>query len=482
MSADLLGAERRPQDPLAEILGRFDESLFKAHFENLPGPAYIWRRADDDFELVACNKAALERLRTVATEFHLGCRASAKQNDDSEFVATLHGCLGDGQVRKLETDYRYRSGQVRRLAVTLIPICGDYVVHHLEDITERHEAELALRQSEARLRALMDAHPDSMVRVTRDGVYLDAHVPDEVTRQLGFCAEQFVGKRVEDIFEPEFARMHAYYRQAALENGGVQKWEYTRILNGARRFIEARFVPVGEDEVMVTVTDVTERVDLERQIVHSVERERYKIGHDLHDGLGQILTGVKLMLEPLRKKLSAADDRDGTNLQQAIDLINQAIAQTSELARGLSPVAREAGGTLSRALEHLAKRSQSVLGVVCRVETSARFDERLSEQCANNLYRIAQEAVTNAVKHGNATEIDIRARVEKYGLSLTVEDNGRGFSAPRSSSGGMGLHIMRYRARALGGDLKVANRQGGGAIVSVWCPFARRQQLDLGKT
>src|SRR5690606_15105531 len=195
--------------------------------------------------------------------------------------------------------------------------------------------------------------------------------------------EHFVGKRVDEVFEADFARMHAYYRQAALENGGVQKWEYTRILNGARRFIESRFVPVGEDEVMITVTDVSDRVDLERQIVHRVERERYKIGHDLHDGLGQILTGVKLMLEPLRKKLSAADDRDAANLQQAIELINQAIAQTSELARGLSPVAREAGATLSHALEQLAKRSQSVLGVQCRVEATARFDERLSEQCAN---------------------------------------------------------------------------------------------------
>src|SRR5690606_15932524 len=149
-----------------------------------------------------------------------------------------------------------------------------------------------------------------------------------------------VGKRVDELFDEEFARMHALYRAKALESGGVQKWEYTRIVNGIRRFVESRFVRIGEDQVMVTVTDVTERVDLERQIVSSVERERYHIGHDLHDGLGQILTGVKLMLEPLRKKLPADASLDGSNLQQAIDLINQAIAQTSELARGLSPVPR----------------------------------------------------------------------------------------------------------------------------------------------
>lgn len=478
----MTAAERRPQDPLEEILGRgVDESLFKLHFENLPGPAYIWRRCGDDFELVALNKAALERIRTKAPEFHLGCRARTVQND-VDFVGILGGCLDQGEVRKFEGDYRYRSGEVRRLYVTLIPIRDDHVVHHVEDITERYQAELALRASEARLRAMMDAHPDSIIRVTRDGLYLDAHVPEEVTRRLGYSADQFVGKRVDEIFEPEFARMHAYYRQAALENGGVQKWEFARVLNGRRRFIEARFVPVGENEVTITITDVTDRIDLERQVVQMVERERYKIGHDLHDGLGQILTGVKLMLEPLRRKLSAAADPDARNLQQAVDLINQAIAQTSELARGLSPVPREAGATLGHALEELAKRSQSVFGVECRVEAPARFDENLSEQCANNLYRIAQEAVTNAVKHGNATEIDIRARVGRHGLMLTVEDNGRGFCAQRSTSGGMGLHIMRYRARAIGGELKIGNRTGGGAYVSCWCPFGRRQQTDMDKS
>lgn len=477
--ADASGGRPGSADGLMEDIlgGTFDDGLFKEHFENLPGPAYIWRRDGSDFKLVAFNKAAMERVRTTATEFRLGGSARALQND-FDFVGRLEGCLAEGDVRKLEIDYRYRSGAVRRLAVTLIPIHSEHVVHHTEDITERHEAEQALLASEARLRALMDAHPDSMMRVRRDGLYLDAHVPEENTRRLGFRAEHFVGRRVDEIFEPDFARMHAYYREAALAKGGVQKWEYTRVLNGSRRFVEARFVPSGEDEVMITVTDVTDRVDLERAIVNSVERERYKIGHDLHDGLGQILTGVKLMLEPLRRKLPASGSQDGKNLQQAVDLINQAIAQTSELARGLSPVPREAGATLSHALEQLAKRSQSFFGIACRVEAAKGFDERLSEQCANNLYRIAQEAVTNAVKHGRATEVTISARLEKHGLSLTVEDDGRGFSAPSSPGGGMGLHIMRYRARALGGELKIGQRSGGGAIVSVYCPFVRHVQRD----
>src|SRR5690606_24939353 len=118
------------------------------------------------------------------------------------------------------------------------------------------------------------------------------------------------------------------------------------------------------------------------------------------------------------------------NLQHVIDLINQAIAQTSELSRGLSPVPREAGMTLSLALEQLARRSESLFGITCRAICDPGISN-LSEEASNNLYRIAQESITNAVKHGRATEVEVRCRLSDYGVAMTIDDNGVGFQGAK---------------------------------------------------
>src|SRR5690606_23752339 len=106
-----------------------------------------------------------------------------------------------------------------------------------------------------------------------------------------------------------------------------------------------------------------------------------------------------------------ADPRDRKSLNQALDLLNQAIAQTSELARGLSPVPRDGGFTLANALQQLARRTEEFFGITCRVVQSDVSDE-LTEECSNNLYRIAQEAITNAAKHGKATRIELRCYLD----------------------------------------------------------------------
>jgi two-component system CheB/CheR fusion protein len=256
----------------------------------------------------------------------------------------------------------------------------------------------------------------------------------------------------------------------------VQRWEYVRKDPwGSPRHIEARFVKSGEDEVVATVRDFTDRVELEREVIASGERERTRIGQDLHDGLAQLLIGVRLLLSALRDKLTVSGSAHSDDADRAVDLVSRAIEQTSELAHGLSPIPKR--GRLSDALRQLGQESEKLLGVCCDVDCQCTGAQpTLSETTATHLYRIAQEAITNAVKHGEATQIDIKCTIENWRLELTVADNGAGIPDGASERGGLGLHIMSYRARAIGGDLSVVPRAAGGTLVRCQAPLPARPQ------
>jgi two-component system CheB/CheR fusion protein len=574
--------------------GQPDERLFRAHFDNLPGPAYIFQRVKDDFVLVAFNHAAADVHFSRVADL-LGKRTrDLVEATGVDLKPDLEAVAAGGSVIRREVEYRYiATHTLRRLAVSLIALSPDIVVMHTDDVTEqrrteealreserkyrtivdtahegvwavdlesvttyvnrraadmigylpeeilgrsvfdfidealhpqalllrqrrhtgcteqfdfrlrhrdgsdvwisvsaspltddsgkivgslhmladitaRKRAEQAHRESEARLQALLDANPDLVVRVDRDGRHLDFHCSD--AGRWGYLACEpagFIGRTVAELFDADFARQHAYHRQRALTTGELQRWEYMRRADGAERYFEARFVKSGENEVVVTVRDITERVLLEREVIASTERERTRIGHDLHDGLAQTMIGVKLLLEALREKLPSGSAQRG-DAENAAALVTRAIAEVGELAQGLSPIRK--GGRLSDALRHLAQESQELLGVPCSV-TSADVPAGLSESTATHLYRIAQEAITNAVKHGQAKHIELSCTRDRNQLVMRIADDGRGISVTSVDAGGMGMHIMRYRARSIGGDLAVERLPDRGTLVKCTCPL-----------
>jgi signal transduction histidine kinase len=238
------------------------------------------------------------------------------------------------------------------------------------------------------------------------------------------------------------------------------------VIDGGR----VRTVTVAVTDVTERMRDVTERKRLEREIIEIANREQQRIGSDLHDGLGQDLTGIALMLRGIVAQLRKEGSTTRLDVEDVINLVNNAIESTRALARGLSPVSAEQGG-LTAALQTLAARAGERYGIRIQLRTDLAAPLRLGETMATHLYRIAQEALTNVVRHSRASAVTIELEAASGALELRIVDNGRGFALPSDDATGLGLKIMRYRAQMLGGDLVIETRPEGGALVRCTCPL-----------
>lgn len=215
-----------------------------------------------------------------------------------------------------------------------------------------------------------------------------------------------------------------------------------------------------------------ERKRLEDEILKSIEREQARIGRDLHDGLCQVLTGAKFrcgFLEGISARQLPAAKREARRLET---ILNKAIEQARGLARGLNPVKVTAAG-LAAALQKLADEVSNATGprCVCKLNRAVKISDHPT---ANHLYRIAQEALQNAVKHAHAKNITIT--LERHGRSivLSIADDGAGMP-PHTGKSGMGLNNMRMRARLITGRLEISRRKNGGTVVL--CEFTPRHRV-----
>jgi signal transduction histidine kinase len=211
------------------------------------------------------------------------------------------------------------------------------------------------------------------------------------------------------------------------------------------------------------VRDITERRRLEREILEAGAQEQRRIGQDLHDGLCQQLTGVAFALEVLGQKLVARAAPETAGIRKTSELVDQAITQAREMARGLQPVTLEASGLVA-ALQELAAKVEQMFHVSCLFvcDGPVLVHDNL---VATHLYRIAQEAISNAVKHGRAKTIMIDLTADRRELGMTITDDGVGLGQASSDGKGIGLQTMQYRARLIGGALEVRPGKSGGTSV-----------------
>lgn len=249
----------------------------------------------------------------------------------------------------------------------------------------------------------------------------------------------------------------------------VELFRATRALAAANRAFEQRTAELAEVNGQLQ-NQIRERRRLERLVLNISEREQQRIGQDLHDGLCQQLTGIKFKNSLLQQKLAERGLVEARDAREIETLLGDAIEQARNQALGLYPVRLEAEG-LKTALHELAASITDVFGVEC-VCTFADSAGIRDHAMAIHFYRIAQEAISNAIKHGKAKKIQLQLAESDGGFHLTIQDDGIGFTAPPSAHNGMGMHIMSYRAHTMGATLEVHHGAGRGTTITCSLPLA----------
>jgi PAS domain S-box-containing protein len=387
-----------------------------------------------------------------------------------------------GETERYEAAFAFPDG-VRTMDVVLVPekdnegcTQGFYTLVH--DITERKALEQRLYEREQRLGAIVATAGDAIITVDRQGIVQDYNPAAE--RMFGRPAAAVIGQAASLLLPPSCGSCPDYpacFRIGQCRHGTHRPQE----LMGRRRDGPLFPMEITVSEIddlglyVALVRDISHRKALEREIIEVSTAEQERIGREIHDGIGQQLSALTMLASSIEGKLSAAErPEEAEEVKVLIGHLQDALAQARALARGLAPVEIDPEG-LAAGLSELTAHVRKSSGVDCRLQTD-RTVRVPSENVAIHLYRIAQEALHNALRHGEPHKIRMRLVQQGEDLILSVYDDGIGIGPLEKRQGGMGLPIMRYRAGILGGQLTIETPGKGGTLVTCRCPAAEVQQ------
>ena len=342
----------------------------------------------------------------------------------------------------------------------------------LVDVTESRRGAAALRESEARLRAILNTVVDAIITIDRDGTITGVNPATE--RMFGYSADEMVGRNVSLLMPPPYRQEHDGYLANYLRTGQARVIGIGREVQGQRKDgsvfpIDLAVTEVKDMQLFTgVIRDVTDRKRLEAEVLAIGEEERLRVAADLHDGICQELVGIQYLGSLLRRDLEATRHSLAAQAGRIEKAIIGTADHTRQVARGLNPVVADGSG-LTHALRLLAGETTATHRIRCAFQSPAPVSIE-NPTLANQLYRIAQEAIHNAVRHSHATRITVRLSETASDLCLAVTDNGGGLPADVSGAPGMGLRVMKYRAGLIGGQLLVQPRKRGGTEVVCRAP------------
>ena len=347
---------------------------------------------------------------------------------------------------------------------------------HLQELlTELQKAREALKETEDRARGVLETAVNAIITINERGVIETVNPATE--RIFGYTAEEMIGQPVNMLMPNPYRDQHDGYIARYLETGerkiiGIGRETVARRKDGSIFPVD---LSVGEVRLASgriftgIIRDITDRKFLEQKILDISEEEQQRIGQDIHDDLCQQLAAIGCLSQVVQQKLRNSDSEEARSMEQIVRLLSQANARAREMSRGLVPVVLESEGLMS-ALSELASGTEKIFRVSCRFWCEEPVLVR-DNKVATQLYRIAQEAIGNAIKHSHADRIEITLLAQNAKFILRIRDNGIGIPDHSPGRGtGLGLLTMTHRARMLGGQLNVGPDEFGGTQVECIVP------------
>jgi PAS domain S-box-containing protein len=441
------------------------------------------------------------------------------RKDATTFREHLRRCRTRHGPLSTELSLLTMSGEVIAVELLSAPfarqgIRAAYCRTVIRDISERHRAERVLRQTRQDYETLVHSVEGIVWEAnTHDSQF--TFVSQQARRLLGYPAERWLRNRTfwKNRLHPKDREWVLKFRAQAIATRKDCVLEY-RMIRADRRIVWLRdSLSVSQDAgghlklrgIMVNITvrkeaeealrrvyddlevrikertaeltasnvellrEIGERKRLEKELVEISEKERRRIGQNLHDDLGQLLTGIAFMTQSLAEKLAEASLPEVSDAAKIQTLVNQAISHARVLSRDLTSAEFDETN-LAASLQALARHVGGLFEASCSFRSEGTIPP-VSEGMARQLFYIAQEAATNAIKHGRPRHVRIVLAGLPDRLSLTIRNDGAPFSGPSAANTGMGLRIMNYRARVIGATFEIGTDREGATVMQCAVPM-----------
>ncbi len=332
-----------------------------------------------------------------------------------------------------------------------------------------------LEASQLRANGVLETAVNAIITINERGIIETVNAATE--RMFGYAREEMIGRNVSMLMPAPYREQHDGYLEHYRNTGERKIIGIGREVTARRKDGSVFFIDLAVGEVLLPggriftgiIRDLTERKLLEEKLLSISEDEQARIGQDIHDDLCQQLAAIGCLAKVAHRQLSAGESPVAPQLDEIARLLATANSRAREMSRGLLPVVHDAAALMD-SLEDLAESTARIFRVPCHFhcEVPVSIPEN---KLATQLFRIAQEAVTNAVKHSNASRIDVMLRRGAGLIHLSIADDGRGIhDASPEKSRGLGLLTMTQRARMIGGTITVRAAPTGGTLVHCTLP------------